>query len=101
MTADEGRALLRAGFEEMGSYKKSGITYGSPPVSGQTQDCSHFYCASANRAGLDVEYRNTGAMSEEDGFKQIDAGEARAGDAIMRPGHVGVYTGLKDSQGRV
>ena len=99
-TRDEGVKILEAGFAEMADYKKHGITYGKPPTPGQTQDCSHFYCASANRAGLHIDYRNTTVMAKEDGFKLIGASEARAGDVIMRPGHVGIYTGQQDRQGR-
>ena len=78
----------------------SSVTFTPTPVNGGVYAGGYF------TTGSHVDYRNTTAVAGQDGFKLIGASEARAGDVILRPGtnggpgHMGIYTGQKDNQGR-
>ena len=59
-------------------------------------DCSHFVCRVLN-----VPYQTSHQITNSLCFAPVSSSEARAGDVMYSPqGHVGIYVGRTDSQGR-
>lgn len=84
-------------------YKDRGVTYqmgGDAAGGGDTSDCSHYVHDVYQQQGVDVPYETTSTISESSAYDEVPAADARAGDTIVQGGHMGIYNGNVDSQGR-
>ncbi len=90
----------------MEEHQRSGTTYETPPRSPNTDDCSNFCSTVAHDADIDTPAHDSRSMITSGDFAFVPTGEERKGDYMWQPrnnhlqGHVGVFTGDNDAQGR-
>lgn len=84
-------------------YKDRGVTYqlGASAANGGTKsDCSHFVHHVMQQAGVNVPYETTSSILNSGSYQEVTAANAQPGDVLVQGGHMGVYAGTTDSQGR-
>lgn len=64
--------------------------YGGKSLTGGS-DCSYLVYRILLATGLDIPYRSSGALRAA--YRAVPSSQARAGDLVYKPGHIGVYDG--------
>lgn len=93
--ADLGRAIVDAAAGVMADYRARRIRFqvqrDAPPP--RTSDCSRYVADVLRRAGLPTPYLGTWELEGSRWYVEVATADARAGDVIWQPGHMGIYTG--------
>jgi NlpC/P60 family len=103
LSSAQGQDVSQHAESVAADYQDRGVTYqmgGDASSGGDTSDCSHFVHDVLQQSGVDTPYTTTAGMSSSANFTQVPAADAQAGDVLVQGGHMGVFTGQTDAQGR-
>jgi RHS repeat-associated protein len=102
-TPEEGQKNADAAEAKVKANQKNGVTYPSDPNNpgSNEEDCSHFCSTAGHAGGLEhIPYHTTAQLADSKYYRPVPGSEARAGDIMWQPGHMGVYLGRSDDRGR-